>query len=214
MFIHYMYVAILFPLTKAIPIMFEHITKLYKHGQAMVQRVIITSTRYLTRYLTFSSSLTWLGYNATCYHNFNMLPHALPYISSEFCMVWELFAMHYHALPSDLQKNISQYFLKKITVTRGNALQITQNQANLRKNIQSRVEAMVTRYIKAYPCLQSLIMYGNKFKMTKIEVTEGYGNFSNMAYPCFQSLKSCHVIPVSARFSKSSHLLLWNSLKN
>ena len=35
---------------------------------------------------------------------------------------------------------------------------------------------MLTRYIKAYPCLQSLVMRGNTFNMTKIEVTEGYGN--------------------------------------
>ena len=40
---------------------------------------------------------------------------------------------------------------------------------------------MVTRYIKAYPCLKSLVICGNKFKITEIEVTEGYGNFPNMA---------------------------------
>ena len=42
-------------------------------------------------------------------------------------------------------------------------------------------------------------MCGNTFKMNEIEVTKGYGNFSNMAtwpihvnmaYPCWQSLKS------------------------
>ena len=40
---------------------------------------------------------------------------------------------------------------------------------------------MVVRYIKVYPCLQSLVMCGGKFKMTKTEIAEGYGNFSNMA---------------------------------
>ena len=82
------YVDILFPLTKSIPIMFEHVTKLYKHGWAMMQRVTITSTRYGTRYHTFyhtfSPSLTWLGYNAMYYHNCNVLP----YIFSNFSMVW------------------------------------------------------------------------------------------------------------------------------
>ena len=66
MFIHYMYVDILFPLTKAIPIMFERVTKHYKTLQ------------------------TWIGHNAMVYHNFNTLPHALPhtlpYISSQFNM--------------------------------------------------------------------------------------------------------------------------------
>ena len=60
MFIHYMYADILFPLTKAIPIMFERVT-----------------THYQTLW-------TWIGHNATRYHNFNALPHALPYIFSQF----------------------------------------------------------------------------------------------------------------------------------
>ena len=51
-----MYVATLFPLTKAIPIMFERVT---------------------THYQTLQ---TWIGHGATRYHNFNALPHALPYI--------------------------------------------------------------------------------------------------------------------------------------
>ena len=62
MFIHYMFVDILFPLTKAIPIMFERVTKHYQTPQ------------------------TWTGYNATCYHNFNALPHALSYNFSQFNM--------------------------------------------------------------------------------------------------------------------------------
>ena len=55
MFLHYMYFDLLFPLTKAIPIMFT------------------------THYQTLQ---TWIGHNATCYHNFN----ALPYIFSQFNM--------------------------------------------------------------------------------------------------------------------------------
>ena len=64
MFIHYMYADIRFPLTKAIPIMFERVT-----------------THYQTLW-------TWIGHYATRYHNFNALPyalpHALPYIFSQF----------------------------------------------------------------------------------------------------------------------------------
>ena len=51
-----MYVDILFPLTKAIPVMIERVT---------------------THYQTLQ---TWLGHNATCYHNFKALPHALPHV--------------------------------------------------------------------------------------------------------------------------------------
>ena len=64
MFIHSMYVDILFLLTKAIPIIFEgvtNITKLCKYGQAIIQRVTITSTRYHMRCSTFSLSLAWFG---------------------------------------------------------------------------------------------------------------------------------------------------------
>ena len=64
MFIHDMYVDILFPLTKAISIMFEGVNTYYQTLQ------------------------TWIGHNATRYHNFNALPHALPhalpYILSQF----------------------------------------------------------------------------------------------------------------------------------
>ena len=66
MFIHYMYVDVFFPLTKVIPIMFEHVT---------------------THYQTLQ---TWIGHDATRYHNLNALPHALPhalpYIFSQFNM--------------------------------------------------------------------------------------------------------------------------------
>ena len=64
MFIHYMYVEILFSLTKAIPIMFERVTTHYQFLRI------------------------WIGHNATRYHNFNALPyalpHELPYIFSQF----------------------------------------------------------------------------------------------------------------------------------
>ena len=62
MFILYMYVDILFSQIKTIPIMME-------------------------RVITYNQTLqTWIGHHATCYHNFNALPHALPYIFSQFNM--------------------------------------------------------------------------------------------------------------------------------
>ena len=64
MFIHYMYVDVFFPPTKAIPIMFEHV---------------------ITHYQTLQ---TWIDHDATRYHDINALPqtlpHALPYIFSQF----------------------------------------------------------------------------------------------------------------------------------
>ena len=45
------------------------------------------------------------------------------------------------------------------------------------------VKRVVKRYIKAYlkaKHLLSLLMCGNTFSMTEIEVTKGFGNFSNM----------------------------------
>ena len=62
MFINYMYVDILFPLTKAISVMFERVTPHYQTLQ------------------------TWIGHDATHYHNLNALLHALPYIFSQFNM--------------------------------------------------------------------------------------------------------------------------------
>ena len=47
-----------------------------------------------------------------------------------------------------------------------------------------RVQVMIMRYIKTYPYLWSLVMYGNTFKMTEIALTKGHGNFPKMAtYP-------------------------------
>ena len=58
-----MYVDILFPLTKAIPIMFECVTKHYQTLQ--------TWNHYHTLYCTFSLSFAWFG--AIC----NRLPHVI-----------------------------------------------------------------------------------------------------------------------------------------
>ena len=57
--------------------MLPHITKLYKHGKALIKRVTITSTRYHARYRTFSLILTWTGHNATCYHAYAEVSYML-----------------------------------------------------------------------------------------------------------------------------------------
>ena len=74
-----------------------------------MQNVTITSMCYFTCYHTFSLNLAWFG--AIC--------NALPRVTIKF-----------------IKKYILILFLKKMTVTRGNALQIAQNQENLRKNIR------------------------------------------------------------------------------
>ena len=85
----------------------------------MIQRVTITSTRYHTRYRVFSLSLTFLGFNATRYHNFNALPQALPYIFSKFSMVWgylQRVTARYRQIYKKIYINI---IFQKITVSRG-----------------------------------------------------------------------------------------------
>ena len=56
MFIHYMYVDIFLPLTKAIPIIFERVTT---HCQTLQ---------------------TWIGHDATRNYNFKALSHTLPHV--------------------------------------------------------------------------------------------------------------------------------------
>ena len=63
MFMHYMYVNIVFPLIKAIPILFE---------------------RAATHYKTLR---TWIIHNAMHYHNFDALPQTLAYIFSQHSLV-------------------------------------------------------------------------------------------------------------------------------
>ena len=100
MFIHYMYVDILFPLTKTIPIMFERVTT---HNQTLWTWIGHNAMRYHNFHaLPYIFSQCNIGQNGMHYHNFKTLPHALPYISYQFGMVWGLFATGYHALPSNL----------------------------------------------------------------------------------------------------------------
>ena len=84
-----MYVDVFFPLTKVIPVMFEHVTTHYQTLQIWIGHDATRyHTRYHMRYHTFSLSLTWIGHNPKRYHNFNVLLHTLPYIFSKFSMVW------------------------------------------------------------------------------------------------------------------------------
>ena len=85
MFIDYMYANILFPLTKAIPIMLSsyHINSI----TWMDNNATRYHKHYHPRYNTFSLSLTYIGHHGTHYHNFNTLPHALRYIFSQISMV-------------------------------------------------------------------------------------------------------------------------------
>ena len=73
-----------------------------------MQNVTITSMCYFMCYHTFSLSLAWFG--AIC--------NALSRVTIKL-----------------IKKYTLTFFFKKMTVTHGNALQIAQNQANLRENI-------------------------------------------------------------------------------
>ena len=101
-----------------------------------MQRVTITSTRYHTRYRKFSLSLTWIGHNATRYHNFNVLLYALLYNFPQFSMV----SGYLQNVTTCYRQIYKKYiyiniFFDKMRVTRGNLLQISPNQTNLRKNL-------------------------------------------------------------------------------
>ena len=113
--------------------------------------------RVTTHYQTLQ---TWMLHNATSYRNFYVLPHALAYIFSQFNMGMQrititltCYHMRYHTFSLSLawfgvicnalprvsvtftKKMYISIFFKKLTVTRGNPLQIAQNQANLRENV-------------------------------------------------------------------------------
>ena len=66
---------------------------------------------------------TWVGHDATRYHNFNALPHALSYIFHDF-PVFGLFTTGYHDYRQLFLKNIYILFFINLTVKCGNALEI------------------------------------------------------------------------------------------
>ena len=88
---------------------------------------------------------TWLGHNATRYHDLNALPHALPhalpYIFSEIFLFLS-YLQQVNKLPRvtvNFLKNNSIYVFIDLMVTRRNPLEIAQNHANHRKNVWQRM---------------------------------------------------------------------------
>ena len=85
----------------------------------------------------FQTPQTWLGHNATRYHDLNALPHALPYalpyILSEICLILGYLQ---RVTVNFFKKIVYIYFFINLTATRGNPLQISQNQKNPRENVQ------------------------------------------------------------------------------
>ena len=79
---------------------------------------------------------TRIGLNFTRYHSLNelanVLPHALPYILSEICLVWGYWQRVSACYCYCFLKNITIYFFINLTVARGNALQIAPNHTQLR----------------------------------------------------------------------------------
>ena len=102
---------------------------------ALSKHILITFGKHVTHYQTLE---TWTGHNATRYHILNALhhalPHALPYIFSEIFLVLGNLQRVTTRYRQFYKKYIYTIFFK-LTVTRGNALQIAQNQVNLRENV-------------------------------------------------------------------------------
>ena len=83
---------------------------------------------------TFQNPQTWIGHNTRRYHNLNALAHSLPYISSDTCLVLgylQRVTTRYHHFFL-LKRYI---FSMDLTVTHGNALQISLFPAKLRENL-------------------------------------------------------------------------------
>ena len=80
----------------------------------------------------FQTPQTWLGHNAMRYHDLN----ALPYIFSEICLILGYLQRVIMRYRQFFKKIVYIYFFINLTVTRGNPLQIAQNQVNLRENVR------------------------------------------------------------------------------
>ena len=100
-----------------------------------------------TRYRTFSLTLTWVNHNATCYRNFNVLVHALPYIFSQCIMVWG-YLQHVtarHRQIYNIYIYVYKYFFQKID---GNAWQRVANSPKPGKSQRKyTVMRVVTRVV-------------------------------------------------------------------
>ena len=88
----------------------------------------------------FQTPQTWLGHNATHYHDLNALPHvlpyALPYMFSEICLILGYLQRVTTRYRQFFKKNSINIFFINLTVTRGNPLQIAQNEENLGENVR------------------------------------------------------------------------------
>ena len=80
---------------------------------------------------TFQSLQTWIGHNATRYHNLNTLPHALQYILSEIYPVLSYKQQVTTCYRHFFKKNINVHFFIQFD---SNAVQIAPNHAKLREN--------------------------------------------------------------------------------
>ena len=84
----------------------------------------------------FQTPKTWLGQNATDYHDLNVLTHALPYIFPEICLILGYLQRITARYRQFFLKNSIYIFFINLMVTRGNPLQISQNQENLTENVR------------------------------------------------------------------------------
>ena len=60
-------------------------------------------------FVKFSNHTKWLGDNATRYHDLNTLPHVLPYIFSEICLVTRGNPLGHNSLMQWLGHNAMHY---------------------------------------------------------------------------------------------------------
>ena len=118
----YIYVDILFGLTKVIVIMFERVTTYYQTLKTWIGHNATRNHTFNALSHALSHVLLYIfSHNAICYHSFNVLPHTLPYISSQCSMVWSYLqrvSTRYRQIYKEIYINI---FLKKMMVTLGNA---------------------------------------------------------------------------------------------
>ena len=101
----------------------------------MTEPSIWLKLRLLKDMAAFQTLQTWIGHNATRYHNLNVLPHALPYIFSEIFLVWgylQRVTTRYHQF---FLKNLNIYLFINFKVTCGNLPLIAQTHSKPRKNV-------------------------------------------------------------------------------
>ena len=83
----------------------------------------------------FQTLQTWLGHNATCYHNMNMLLHALLCIFREICLILGYLLQVTTSYHWFSRESISIYIFINVMIMHGKPLRIA---LNLTKLIQNR----------------------------------------------------------------------------